>query len=232
MTDEFYVGYVPRQTAAQARFTRTAVTVAALLAAGLAWTLAAWRAPFDNSRFEFGVYRDYTGTLAAHPVPSLLAEGQRILLVAEGKHGANSLAARFDQRNVRIRGALIEHDGIRMLEILPSIEPLGGPVVAPREQDLGSVTLTGEIADSKCHLGVMNPGRGKVHRDCAVRCLSGGVPATFLARDETGARRILLLTGARPPLDHVAEPVTITGRLTRWDQLTTLRAESIEPVRE
>jgi hypothetical protein len=29
------------------------------------------------------------------------------------------------------------------------------------------MTLTGEIVDSKCYLGVMNPGQGKVHRDCA-----------------------------------------------------------------
>ena len=36
---------------------------------------------------------------------------------------------------------------------------------------LGPVELTGEIADSKCWLGVMNPGEGTVHRDCARRCL-------------------------------------------------------------
>ena len=45
--------------------------------------------------------------------------------------------------------------------------------------DLDTFTLIGEIVDSKRYLGVMNPGNGKVHRDCAVRCLSGGIPPIF-----------------------------------------------------
>ncbi len=61
--------------------------------------------------------------------------------------------------------------------------------------DLGAVTLTGEIVDTKCHLGVMNPGEGKVHRDCAVRCISGGAPPVSGA-DQEGDTRLLLLTGA------------------------------------
>jgi hypothetical protein len=40
--------------------------------------------------------------------------------------------------------------------------------VAPK--NLGEFDLVGEIVDSKCYLGNMNPGNGKVRRDCAVRC--------------------------------------------------------------
>jgi hypothetical protein len=83
--------------------------------------------------------------------------------------------------------------------------------------DLGVVELAGEIVDSKCYFGVMNPGNGKVHRACAVRCISGGIPPAFAAKDASGAIRTLLLSGvdSREILDLVAEPVTVRGRLQR-----------------
>jgi hypothetical protein len=47
--------------------------------------------------------------------------------------------------------------------------------------------------DTKCFLGVMHPATGKVHRVCAVRCLSGGAPPALLVRDEQGNSTALLL---------------------------------------
>jgi hypothetical protein len=62
----------------------------------------------------------------------------------------------------------------------------------------------------------MNPGNGKVHRDCAVRCLSGGLPPALLVRDASGAPRTVLIGNwRRELLDHVAEPVVLRGRLAR-----------------
>ena len=57
----------------------------------------------------------------------------------------------------------------------------------------------------------MNPGNGKVHRDCAARCISGGIPPAFLVRDAEGSRTMLLANLAPRMLDHVAEPVTLRG---------------------
>jgi hypothetical protein len=51
--------------------------------------------------------------------------------------------------------------------------------------------LRGEIVDTKCYLGVMTPGEDKVHRGCAVRCISRGVPPAFLVRDASADSRIL-----------------------------------------
>ena len=88
------------------------------------------------------------------------------------------------------------------------------------------MSLTGEIVDSKCYFGVMNPGNGKVHRDCAVRCISGGIPPAFLVRDVSGRIEALLLANwKRELLDHIAEPVTIRGRLVRSSGRLTLYAE-------
>ena len=67
---------------------------------------------------------------------------------------------------------------------------------------------------------------GKVHRDCAVRCISGGVPPAFLVRDASGRTVTLLLANwKRELLDHIAEPVTIRGRLVRSAGRLTLYAE-------
>lgn len=35
--------------------------------------------------------------------------------------------------------------------------------------------ISGEIIDPKCYFGAMNPGQGKPHLSCAVRCISGGI---------------------------------------------------------
>jgi hypothetical protein len=81
------------------------------------------------------------------------------------------------------------------------------------------VTLTGEIVDSKCFLGVMNPGEGHVHRDCARRCLSGGIPPMLVVRDGRGGEQLVLLVSedGEPigrQLTRVAgRPVTVTGQL-------------------
>ena len=103
------------------------------------------------------------------------------MLVAPGKHGADTLVAAFEGKHVRLQGQLIYRDGQTMVEIDPktitAMEPTENPAL--ETADLGTATLTGEIVDSKCYLGVMNPGRGKVHRDCAARCLSGGIPPAF-----------------------------------------------------
>ena len=109
----------------------------------------------------------------------------RYLLDAPGKHGADDLVATFDGKQVRLQGQLIYREGGTMVEIAPgSIAVIDAtPTVPATTRDLGTVTLTGEIVDSKCYLGVMNPGQGKVHRDCAGRCLSGGIPPIFVTTD-------------------------------------------------
>ena len=207
--------------------------VAALLIAGsaaIAITLVAAQAPFADSRFEFQQFRDYSGTLAMNPYPSLLVSGERLLLVNPGKHGA-SIAAR-DGSAISLRGALIARGLSRMLEVEPdSVRPGGVRAVAAGFIDLGEVTVTGEIADSKCYYGVMNPGSGKVHKDCAIRCLRGGIPPVLIARDAEGRTRTLILAGpgnmaiGKEALTRVGEPVEIRGRLRRLDNLLILESE-------
>ena len=65
----------------------------------------------------------------------------------------------------------------------------------------------------------MKPGEGRVHRACAIRCISGGIPPALVAFDAHGARRMIVLTGrngapiGRELLDVVGEPVSVRGEL-------------------
>ena len=100
----------------------------------------------------------------------------------------------------------------------------------PAQVALGRQLLRGEIVDSKCWFGVMKPAQGKAHKDCAIRCISGGAPPAFVVRSAgaDGRERTLVLllaaTDGAPLgpriLDLVAEPVEIAGEVSRLgDQL-------------
>src|SRR5204863_10220660 len=112
------------------------------------------------------------------------------------------------------------------------------PIANTEQVVLGSVSLTGEIVDTKCHFGVMNPGSGKVHRDCAVRCISGGIPPGLLVRDRDGNLQTVLLARAdgrelhREILDYVAEPVRLHGTLVRSSGFLILRTDLSAITRE
>jgi len=106
----------------------------------------------------------------------------------------------LDGRMVRLRGTLIERDREKLLQIVPhEIET----VAAARETKpsvpvrIRTVRVVGELVDSKCHLGVMKPGDGPLHRDCAVRCLLGAVPPMISVRG-TKQRFALLRGDLRP----------------------------------
>jgi hypothetical protein len=94
---------------------------------------------------------------------------------------------------------------------------------------LGTLTLTGEIVDSKCYLGVMNPGNGKVHRDCASRCLSGGIPPLFI--DSLTGKTFLLVgtDGSALPYNElkpfIDEPLTIQGEHLQRGEQSLLRID-------
>jgi hypothetical protein len=94
------------------------------------------------------------------------------------------------------------------------------------------VTLRGEIVDSKCFLGVMNPGEGAVHRDCARRCVSGGIPPMLVVRDGRHHEELIVLLGAdggaigREIVQATGKPVEVSGFLVRGSDGYALRVSS------
>ena len=238
---EFYVGYLPQAPSATRRFARWIVGLLLFAAVGSAITIATLQNPFAASVFEFGKTRPFAGTIEASPYPTLVVtrpanatpSTSRYLLVAKGKHGADQEVSSYQQKPVQLTGTLIFRGGQTLIEVDPGSLSGDKAAVPPPEaeaQDLGMFELVGEIADSKCYSGVMNPGEGKVHRDCAVRCLSGGIPPVFAVSDFEGAPAAFVLTDLKQkllPQDSLrfaAKPVRIRGQVFRIGD--SLRLES------
>lgn len=238
---DFYVGYGPGPTAAQAAFTKRNSTRAVLVCLAALALVAATQRELRDSRFEFGVVREFTGKVEMTPYPILRAArpggGASVwMLVAQGKHGADPLVSSLAGRAVTLRGSLIHQGERTMIEVEPgSVTPLDAaasaaipPVAIER---LGRMTLRGEIVDSKCHLGVMNPGERRTHRACAKLCIRGGIPPMLWCENDKGeVRRLLLVdTEGRAVNDRVVElvgePVEITGDVTRIDDILLLKAD-------
>ena len=187
----FFVGYLPMPAALKRFYWPLALLLLiAAAAAGHFWAMqqqsageATWRPATPEVLRGVLTLRPYPALHRFHPENPGRIES--VLLVGQGKHAAN-LPARFDGRAVAIRGAEILRGNWRMLEI-PAVtesqsensETISSAEI-PNEnalraelgfESLGGVVFRGEIADSKCFLGVMKPGAGAVHKACAELCL-------------------------------------------------------------
>ena len=220
--NEFYVGYVPKAPANIASYIKRAVIIALSATAAIAITLVIGQHKFDPSKFEFGVFRPYEGIVETGPV--LVSNGQAYVLVAPGKHGI----AVPPGMHARLRGSLAANGQDRVLEVEPGSLQILQPQSAATP--LGQRTYEGEIVDTKCYFGVMNPGRGVVHRDCAARCISGGIPAGLLVRDANGNLRTILLTGMpnNTLVRYAGQKVRISGTLSQIGDALQLKIERME----
>lgn len=241
--DEFYVGYLPKAPARMAGIVRLTVLLLTALAALTAFLVVREQRDIATALFEFGVAREFEGVIALKPYPMLrvqrpgMVSGERAafsryLLVAPFKFGADEIVAPFDGKKVRLKGSLIYRDNKTMIELagVDAVTEIGEGV-ADASLSFGEVTMSGEIVDSKCFLGVMNPGELKTHRACAVRCISGGIPPVLVVRGRDGTAHYLLLVDRQmgqvnqAVLPMVAQPVKITGELVRHDDWWVLKAD-------
>ena len=145
----------------------------------------------------------------------------------------------LDHRQVVLEGSLIYRDKQAMIEVVSgSIKVLkekGNSKNTAKSQahDYNSeeVMLKGEIVDSKCYLGVMKPAIAKIHRSCAIRCISGGLPPLFVSTDpKAGKYGYFLLVSHegkavnKEILDFVAKPIEITGKIEKKGNFLILKA--------
>lgn len=247
--DDFYVGYLPTAPRSVAMFVTASVLCILAISFGVGFLMASLQAPFDPGSFEFGKPQKVEGALYEHPYPVLVRphlSGEDspappvLLLTGAGKHGAAFEPSEGPEgRAVRVDGSLVLCEDRMLL----SLENRNGNLVVARStgdepggrrtmERLRSVSLTGEIVDSKCYLGVMKPGRGKTHRGCAARCLSGGIPPLLLIETDAGERASYLLLDERGEplprellLEWVGQPVAIDGTLARQDDALLLLAD-------
>ncbi len=246
LNDEFYIGYLPEAPAETVRRMRRFIFAVFGFAVVSAFLFVIAQKPFAASFFEFLQEREFSGNLIAQPHPMLvmlrpsntgeLPASSRYYLVGEGKFGADQEAAAWDGKTVKLRGKLIYREDQTMIEVAPGSiqeEVLPGKnlsSLSTQKKNLGAFTLRGEIVDSKCFLGVMNPGDLKTHKSCAVRCISGGSPPLFIVRQSNRVWYFLLLSAEGESvnqfvLDLVARPIEIHGQVWQEDDLLMLHAD-------
>jgi len=224
---DFFVGYL-RTPLRLVRF--VAIAAGMLLLGADAVALLLYRAQAAHPTGDWGDGEAaYEGVLVARPYPIVLVAatarepGHAVLLVSEGKHGAPPGLEPLDGKRVHAQGYALLRDGLVVLQLSQMPRAAEGATPPLAATPLGERTITGEIVDSKCFLGAMNPGEGKVHEPCAALCLLGGIPPLFASRGGDGRLTYRLLAddqgGPMPEqaAAHAGQPLTLTGNLIRLE---------------
>lgn len=258
--DDFYIGWQAFAPMGILKHMRRSILGIVCLAFCISVTIALLQRKFSTAVFEYGQLTEVKGIYQHFPVPSIIVETTKdafgkttyltIPLVGYGKFGAAGLIRELESINktslehkqITLKGFLIYSEGKTLLQIDGNDNPLlqigetSGASTAPLEE-LGDVHLIGEVIDPKCYFGVMKPGQGKPHRDCAIRCLEGGMPAVFFVGNDKGqSNYYLLLDKGGNVLNHqlknfVGDPVSLSARAVRhgdWDLLYLNSMEDIQ----
>lgn len=245
----FYVGYRPLPSAHR-RMLRISVPCVLTVVIAFAAVIAASQPDAGDGVWATNT-ETVSGTLILSPYPMILSEdGNRFLLVEAGKFGVAPERLGKEAAIVSARGYTLErppvpglNPSLRMLELVPDDDAVEratetmatqNTLVLPDLEASGTtLTILGEILDSKCFLGAMKPGEGRTHRSCAQLCIAGGVPPMLEGRDQSGTRRRLLVLDAEGRaanqlvLDYAGLPVTVRGEFARFSGIDVLLLSGI-----
>ena len=244
-TDEFYQGYSPTIPQGIRRFLWILIPLIAVMVIVLSIILPTIHNQYSPGSFTG--FREYEGLLMDQPIPHLMIPRQgstnpdnaysRYVLAGTSKTSVDPKILEFAGNWVKIEALPVFRDGMTLLAVRASETPeiIDPPstqsLIPPQGKTLGKFTLAGEIVDTKCYLGVMKPGQLKVHRDCAIRCISGGVPPSLRVVDASGNIEYFLLVDSESKavnsdiLDIIADPVAVTGEVVQYGDLFVLKAD-------
>ena len=214
-TNDFFIGWKGNTTGAHKKWMKRILIPIFIGIPVVIFAIVLFTKPFSNSIFELGNVKEFTGLYYEEPFPALLLdEGQlkaglstSALLVGYGKNGAKTFMHKAEEKEgklsgkrIRIQGTLIYGDGKTLieltrkensvLEVFEEAEIKKKPKSTYKKQ-----FLRGEILDPKCWFGVMKPAEGKVHKSCAIRCISGGIPPVFRVQNNSIGNEYYLLKG-------------------------------------
>lgn len=261
--EEFYIGWQGKASKRIATHIKRTVVLIGVGLVSIAFVFGINQKKFSKGNFEFGKLTEVTGIFSAKPIPSLLVAGTQdifnnqpsitIPLIGFGKFGADGVIRELEKKEgkaldglqLTLKGTLLYNDGKLLMQIDGNDQPLvkatkleNAEKISPAPIEMGEFTLKGEIIDPKCYFGVMKPGQGKPHKDCAIRCILGGIPPTLRVVDKEGNANYYLIVGPNgEPMNKavqhfVAEPVSIKAKAVRvndWILLYTNQG-SIEEI--
>lgn len=201
---DFFIGWQEGMPSSNKVFLKRVIIAFLILLAVIIISLVLLQKPYNNHIFQLGTLSNISGTYYEQPVPVLLADeeelpegfAKEIMLVGFGKFGAEGIMNEIEKtqgtlngKNITLSGTLISGDGKTLMELTRKTNAFvslneSSEVASSSRSSLNDIVITGEILDPKCYFGVMKPGEGKVHKSCATRCISGGIPPVL--RHETG----------------------------------------------
>jgi len=245
--EEFFVPYIEGSLGKRTQKTiKRFALLAVLLIAASAFIFSFSQKPFKNSTFELTTETKITGVYHENPYPMLRVDNdingaRNIVLLGFGKSSANPFLEKIMQevpdlegRKLSIEGNLIYYNGKTLIQITDEEKVTlqkASTTFLPLAKEISSMTLQGEIIDPKCYFGVMKPGKGKIHRSCAVRCISGGIPPVFATTDGNNVAKYFLLTDLEGNpindqiLSHVGKPADITGVVEKMEDWYLLKID-------
>ena len=257
--DSFYIGYLPKAPAEYRNFVRLIVFAILVVMYFTIIIVVTNQQKFSTGIFERNKLTELEGVLMLQPFPAIKTlygkdlygnpVVKTIPLVNYGKFGAepviNSVVANntsdLNKLWIKVRGKLIYNKGITILELsekdksvlevkTASKNQLDG-IATSKIKDHGGSTFYGQIVDPKCYFGVMKPGEGKPHSDCAIRCIAGGIQPMLMIRNEKGQETFFILrdTSGMPVnsrvLSYVGMPVEVSGKITKVDDWLILKTD-------
>ena len=251
--DPFYIGWMARAPNGYAKQIRKVIIALIVIVPLAAILIASSQKKFSTASFEFGQLTEVKGIYLQHPVPALKVSSAKdvfgnhtyitIPLVGYGKSGAEGAMAEIEKeknislnkKQIILKGTLLYSDGKTLLQVDKNDNPLvqyntseASQNVLPKVTELGIVSVKGEVLDPKCYFGVMKPGHGKPHRDCAIRCLLGGISPVFYVRNAEGRSNYYLIVGEHGEKineqlqDYVADPVELQANAKQYDDWIVL----------
>lgn len=248
-SEAFYIGWQPKAPASFVKHVNKVLLFLFPIALIAGYLLSASQKKFSTANFEFGKLTEVKGIYFNQPAPLLKISAGKggyttVPLVGYGKHGAETVLLDYEKANnillnkkeLTLKGTLLYSDGKTLMQI----DKNDNPVIKVADyigdlskdladkKDLGWVSVRGEIVDPKCFFGVMKPGEGKVHKDCAIRCILGGIPPVLKVQNEKGENNYYLIVGPNGEKmneavkNFVAEPVEIKARAVLQDDWVIL----------
>tara|TARA_R110000787_G_scaffold25308_7_gene71160 strand:+ start:897 stop:1688 length:792 start_codon:yes stop_codon:yes gene_type:complete len=244
---EFYVSYIEGSLGNQTKKTiKKFAFLAIFMIVGGALIFSFSQKPFKNSTFELATATKIIGVFHENPYPMLRVQVAKntfknLLLLGFGKSSANPFLEKIQEeipdlngKKLSIEGNLIYYNGKTLIQITDEEKVRlvdNSQTILSLKEEISSMTLQGEIIDPKCYFGVMKPGKGKIHRSCAVRCISGGIPPVFATTDGNNVAKYFLLTDLEgnpinnQVLSHVGKPSDITGMVEKMGDWYVLKID-------
>lgn len=108
---------------------------------------------------------------------------------------------------------------------------LGVALVSAQEKKGSPASIKGEVIDIYCYVDHGDSGKGPDHKECAKKCIEGGLPVGIL---EDGTNKVYLAVGTDHEsakdllLPHVAQKVEVTGKTLEGKGITVFEISSVK----